>query len=59
MEERVNFFPKKVVVEVSARTCRNFILDTCLDDFMDYMSAYLDEKIDLFQEYLDCGEKGE
>ena len=54
-------------MEVSARTCRNFILDTCLDDFMDYMflynsftmAAYLDEKIDLFQEYLDCGEKGE
>ena len=29
------FSPKKVVIEVSARTCRNFILDTCLDDFMD------------------------
>ena len=37
MEERINFFPKKVVIEVSARTCRNFIMDTCLDDFMDYM----------------------
>lgn len=67
MEERINFFPEKVVIEVSARTCRNFIMDTCLDDFMDYMflynsftmSAYLDEKTDLFQEYLDCGEKGE
>ena len=42
-------------------------MDTCLDDFMDYMflynsftmSAYLDEKMDLLQEYLDCGEKGE
>lgn len=53
MEERINFFPKKVVIEVSARTCRNFIMDTCLDDFMDYMflynsftmSAYLDEKV--------------
>lgn len=31
MEERVNFFPKKVVVEVSARTCRNFILDTSIN----------------------------
>lgn len=67
MEERVNFFPRKVSVEVSAKTCRDFIMDTCLDDFMDYMfaynsftmSAYLDEKMDLFQEYLDCGEKGE
>ena len=38
MEERINFFPKKVVIEVSARTCRNFIMDTCLDDFMDYMA---------------------
>ena len=69
MEERINFFPKKVVIEVSARTCRNFIMDTCLDDFMDYMfaynsftmSAYLDEKMDLFQEYLDyfgCARQG-
>ena len=66
MEERINFFPKKVVIEVSARTCRNFIMDTCLDDFMDYMflyssftmSAYLDEKMDLFQDTWTAAKRG-
>lgn len=65
MEERINFFPKKILMDVTEESVRAFILESeaSMDAFLEWMfrahgytmSEYIDDKLDLFTEFFFSG----